>query len=216
MIVIPPLPEGWSGTPDELLAFIEDNAEIQVDGEGATTSLAGQIGGSSPTADIGIWFSPTSIESYRDGKYQPITDVPIGCGLPYFGPTGAEPDNFLFMDGRSLIREDYPELFAVLGVTWGTDSGTTFSLPNPAGRVPYGAGIGDYGDNTVDSLTGKLPEVSVGNYIGRNWLRKEPEYPGIPTADIKSVTGSTIIAAGSQYAATYPAGFGCNWIIRYR
>lgn len=216
-LAIPPLPEGWSGTPDELLEWINNEHTINVDGELTTLSIPGRIGGTRPTENIGIWFSSTGIEMFTDGKYRPITDVPIGSGFPWFGSLGSEPTNFLFCDGRSLLRADYAELFAVIGVVWGNDSSTTFNLPDPAGRVPMGAGIGDYADNQADSIVGKMKEQSAGDYVGRNWLRKEPTWTNGPTASIQSVSGSTLVTpSGQQYAAVNQPAFVVNWVIRYR
>lgn len=48
------------------------------------------------------------------------------------------PTGWLVCDGRSLNRADYPALFALIGTTYGSVSGTTFSLPDLRGRVPVG------------------------------------------------------------------------------
>ncbi len=50
--------------------------------------------------------------------------------------------NWLTCDGSSLVRADYPDLFAVIGSTFGSVDGTHFSLPDLAGRVPLGDGTG--------------------------------------------------------------------------
>lgn len=48
------------------------------------------------------------------------------------------PASFLWMEGQTLNRADYPELFGIIGTTYGAPSGTTFSLPNTKGRVIVG------------------------------------------------------------------------------
>jgi len=50
--------------------------------------------------------------------------------------------NWLSCDGASLLRADYPDLFAVIGTTFGAVDGTHFSLPDLQGRVPIGDGAG--------------------------------------------------------------------------
>lgn len=66
------------------------------------------------------------------------------------GPTGtiamfagvAAPAGHLLCEGQSLLRSAYPQLFAVIGVMYGSGSDpvgqTTFSLPNLKGRVVVG------------------------------------------------------------------------------
>jgi len=49
------------------------------------------------------------------------------------------PPGWLICDGAAVSRTTFPELFAVIGVTWGAgDGSTTFTLPNLKGRVPVG------------------------------------------------------------------------------
>jgi len=50
--------------------------------------------------------------------------------------------NFLPCDGASLLRSDYPDLFTVIGTTYGAADGTHFNVPDLRGRIPLGAGTG--------------------------------------------------------------------------
>ena len=54
-----------------------------------------------------------------------------------FAPTGWE-----FCEGQSLKISDYPDLFKLIGTTYGGDGQTTFNLPDLVGRVPIGVGSG--------------------------------------------------------------------------
>jgi len=57
--------------------------------------------------------------------------------------TSTSPDpNWLICDGSSLLRANYPDLFAVIGSTYGSADGTHFNLPDLQGRVPLGFGSG--------------------------------------------------------------------------
>lgn len=49
---------------------------------------------------------------------------------------------WLICDGRSLSRETYSNLFSIIGTTYGSNSGTTFNLPDCRGRVLGGSGSG--------------------------------------------------------------------------
>jgi hypothetical protein len=69
--------------------------------------------------------------------------VRIGTILPYGG--SAEPnDGWLFCDGRALRRDDYPDLYHVIGTNFGTPDAAHFNLPDLRGRfvrgVDHGAG----------------------------------------------------------------------------
>jgi len=50
--------------------------------------------------------------------------------------------NWLSCDGANLLRSDYPDLFTVIGTTFGSVDSTHFSLPNLQGRTPVGDGSG--------------------------------------------------------------------------
>lgn len=53
------------------------------------------------------------------------------------------PERYLPCDGQACAPETYPELFAVLGYTFGTGDDDTFLLPNLQGRVALGTGVFD-------------------------------------------------------------------------
>lgn len=207
---ISPLPEGWEGTPDELLQFIQDNSTFEFDGDFPT----GQVGGTKPTEDIGIYYSDTSIEKFKDGKYQPITDVPIGAILPWASAIPTAPDNYLFCIGQSVLKTDYPELFAIIGVTWGTDAPTNFTIPDLRGRFPTGSGIGDY---VKQGVVGRMKEQAIGTYFGFEWPRQvTPLPPGAPAAIMKTISGNYLIPAPTNYVAIASPSISMPYIIRSR
>lgn len=61
------------------------------------------------------------------------------------------PTGTLLCYGQSLLRADYPELFAVIGTTYGAADGTHFSLPDLRGRAI--AGKDDMGGSSANRLT---------------------------------------------------------------
>jgi microcystin-dependent protein len=64
----------------------------------------------------------------------------IGQVFEYAG-AGALPPKCLACDGSRYLQAAYPELFGVLGFSWGPDNGDgTFPLPNDLNKVSYGAG----------------------------------------------------------------------------
>ena len=65
--------------------------------------------------------------------------VPAGTVLSFAGDT--EPEGFLFTEGQEILRNAYPNLFAVIGTTYGEGDGeTTFNLPDYREMVLVGAG----------------------------------------------------------------------------
>lgn len=60
---------------------------------------------------------------------------PVGSITQFAGTLA--PTDYMICDGSSLAKADYPELFDVIGYTYGGE-GSMFSLPNLEGRVPVG------------------------------------------------------------------------------
>jgi microcystin-dependent protein len=90
----------------------------------------------------------------------------IGEIVTFAGPTSPAP-NWLSCDGTSLLRADYPDLFIVIGTTYGAVDSSHFSVPNLISRVVVGAGstsglspysLGDaFGDETITLGIGSIP-----------------------------------------------------------
>jgi len=65
----------------------------------------------------------------------------IGEIITFAGPTSPDP-KWLTCDGSSLLRTDYPDLFTVIGTTYGAADGTHFNIPDLRGRAAVGSGTG--------------------------------------------------------------------------
>jgi len=75
--------------------------------------------------------------------------LPPGLVFPYAGT--AAPAGFLLCYGQAVAQATYPALYAVLGTTYGVDSGGNFTLPDLRGRVV--AGQDDMGGSSANRLT---------------------------------------------------------------
>jgi microcystin-dependent protein len=64
----------------------------------------------------------------------------IGEIVTMASTTNPDPVRWLPCDGASLLRPDYPDLFAAIGTTYGFVDATHFSLPDLRGRVIVDAG----------------------------------------------------------------------------
>lgn len=73
---------------------------------------------------------------------------PIGSIVMW--PNDAPPENWYPCDGGALSRTEYPELFALVGATWGMGNGTTtFNVPSFSGRSPMMQGATDGQDFAI-------------------------------------------------------------------
>jgi len=90
----------------------------------------------------------------------------VGEIIPFAGDTSPAA-NWLLCDGASLLRADYPDLFVVIGTTFGNVDGTHFNVPDFRGRIPVGTGTGtglttrtlgdNFGEETHTLITSETP-----------------------------------------------------------
>lgn len=90
--------------------------------------------------------------------------VPIGAVLHYLGTT--VPSGYLLCNGASLSRTEYPELFSVIGTACGSDSASTFKIPDMHHRFLEGttvlSEVGAYIAAGLPNSTGQVYEVQFG------------------------------------------------------
>lgn len=65
----------------------------------------------------------------------------IGEIFAYAGQTSPN-ENWIPCDGRELSRQEYPDLYNVIGTTYGSSGPTTFLIPDLRGRALIGIGQG--------------------------------------------------------------------------
>ena len=96
------------------------------------------------------------------------TGLPIGIISPYAG--NVAPDGWAICDGSAISRVGYPELFNIIGTTYGSGDGiNTFNLPNLKGKVVVGLDGSDNdfkdlgktgGEKTHTLIVGEMPSHS--------------------------------------------------------
>ena len=99
-----------------------------------------------------LLFLPTTIladEVVSNGT----TVSPVGTIMIYSGTT--VPTGYMIADGSSLSRTDYPELYKVLGTTYGSADSTHFNLPNLSGRTVVGLSTSDNDFKTLGQTGGE-------------------------------------------------------------
>ena len=127
----------------------------------------------------------------EENLFPPEMLMPVGAVLPY--ASSSAPSGWMNCQGQELYRGDYPDLFAVIGTTYGAgDGSTTFKLPNLSGRVIVGQGSGvdltprsmgaTGGAETHTLTTGEMPSHShTSNAVGGTL--------GLMTADGNNTAG---------------------------
>ena len=108
--------------------------------------------------------------------FSPTANQKATVGDTKFSALNQDHLGWLKCDGRALNVNDFYFLYRVIGTSFG-GSGTTFNLPNPAGRVPgaigTGAGLtvrhlGDLSGEETHILT--VPEMPSHEHSGRTDL----------------------------------------------
>lgn len=94
-----------------------------------------EVGSNSPELSAQIF---SLILQTLQFDYEPPTMIEVGSMSMYAGSTA--PAGWLKCLGQSLLRADYPDLFAVCGTAFGAVDGTHFNIPDMENRSPMGAG----------------------------------------------------------------------------
>lgn len=127
--------------------------------------------------------------------------TPVGAVTAFAG--GTAPTGWLLCQGQSLDREAYAALFAVVGTSYGSVSGTTFNLPDLRNRVPVGASpktLGATGGAESVALTvAQMPAHDHNAESSHTHTR-----PG--TTTVQSGTGVSVTAASGTSGTTGSAG----------
>jgi len=109
----------------------------------------------------------------------------IGEIVVYAGSTIPDPA-WLDCDGTSVLRADYPLLFAVIGTTYGSADSSHFNVPDLRGRTMLGVGTGtglstyslaDQGGEESHALSASEGPAHTHTYVGN----------GIPVAAVPGV-----------------------------
>jgi microcystin-dependent protein len=139
---------------------------IEYDDDGAekTTVALGDVP-PSMTSRLGDYQSRIQVlERQATAQAGWALDAPVGA--MYMWPGSSPPQMWALADGTFLEIALYPELFAVIGTTFGGAYGAYFALPDTRSKVPIGTGQG------VDVLGHPLTSYSTGQQGGAEqvWL----------------------------------------------
>ena len=141
-------------------------------------------------------------------------------GLPY----DTVPTGYLKCDGSSLLREDYQELFDVIGTIYGAVDDYHFNLPNFQGVFFRGAGgnaasLGVKQGSAVPNITGG--NAVVGPYNASAWgafrnINRDQNIHGggewYYTANFDASRSSSVYKNVSEVR---PDNYALVWVIKY-
>ena len=154
----------WMGSVNGIIAAtLEQPADV--------STLRSELANNSPDTDgarlVG-YYDPVNVDATTvDAQLTYLTNAvvapfPTGSIIDFAGTS--PPAGFLVCDGSSLLRSTYPDLFSVIGTTWGSVDGSHFNLPQLQRAVTMGSGgtgtaiIGNAVGNTYTSETCALTD----------------------------------------------------------
>jgi len=163
-------------------------------------------------------------DAFRDMLFSFLEDdcmqLPVGSIMLFSGDT--EPDNCLFCRGQTLTESGYPELFPIIGTTYGMGGTGTFKLPNLKGRVPVGVDVsGDASYDVLGETGGEKNHTLVASEVPSNLTYYYPT-GGAVTSHAMQFTTTGLLTSGfinpSGGAAhnNLQPYIALNYIIRYR
>jgi len=132
-----------------------------------------------------------------------VSPNPVGSLQAYAGASA--PTGWLLCDGTSYTTAAYPELYSVLGYTYG-GSGSNFNVPDLRGRMPIGP--------NSDSTTANTATRSIGTKGGdtrmpsHNHDIQRSNVAASSTGIDTSTVYRTLAGTGATYTTTQSAGSG--------
>ena len=106
-------------------------------------------------------------------------DMAVGTIVPFGGSSSV--DGFLLCDGSEYNRTDYPELFEVIGTSFGTPSANTkFKVPDLREATTKGAGLTGLSNNHLDAnglALGEFINDRFQSHAHQTYVNGDPNYP---------------------------------------
>lgn len=154
-------------------------------------------------------------------ELQALSDLlkPVG-DITMFPGSSNLPNGHMLCNGASLNRADYPALFAIIGTTYGSASGTTFNLPDLRERFIIG-----YDDRITAAST--PPNVTDGKELNYGRVGNTGGKPVVSLSAAQNAShdhfiansensgtdaGTTAIAANFMFTADPDGGYGSGGV----
>lgn len=146
---------------------------------------------------------------YHDGAwYASSSNTGPKAGIIYINPSNTLPEGFLWCDGASYSKTEYPELFAVIGTIYGSTDENSFNVPDLRTSVPVGSGdgyeLGDTGGenniNIIDMNEQASNDAGVNKYTVINYIISTGKDNAVDVKDI--ISGIQALPLGVEYGGT--------------
>ncbi len=125
------------------------------------------------------------------------------------------PQNWAACNGQILSIADYPQLYSLIGTSYGGNGTTTFALPNLNGRtitcITETFEVGKTGGSeTVTLTTNEMPQhthlVNAANYPAHDFLNQNNDYPAEFADDITAYTADSANIALNPKTISFTGG----------
>ncbi|RKH53858.1 tail fiber protein [Corallococcus interemptor] len=170
--------------PHRLHRAYEDFSEKLAHWEDGTLTWSGFVtGGDKESRPVNAYVHFIIKASSTDSRNNP-TAIPTGAILPFAGRVLTD-TRFLSCNGNSHLAASQPELFAVLGKSFGGNGNPYFYVPDFRGRFLRGVSGSTGNDPDATTRTAPQPTLpsgecgSVGNLVGsvQDWATGAPRNP---------------------------------------
>ena len=130
------------------------NGDTKITGDTTITGVTTITGNTDIVGNLDLTGS-ASTQGRISANYLDVPNIsPVGSIMIWPGATNTWPTtNWRQCNGATLSKTTYPELFAVIGYTYG-GSGDNFELPNLRGKFVTGVGSDDW-NNTLNATGGR-------------------------------------------------------------
>ena len=131
--------------------------------------------------------------------------VPVGVIVAYAGASA--PSGYLFCQGQLVNKSSYPDLYDVLGTTYGAETGTQFRLPDLQSKFLAGKGTAGWSDALGESGGSKDAVVVWHNHAKGTLAATQGDHSHGEGAQVNGVgfpTRGTPGASGGAQAAFDP------------
>lgn len=138
--------------------------------------------------------------------------IPVGSIQPFAGEKTNVPNRWLLCDGTAISRSTYPQLFSIVGETYGAgDGSTTFNLPDLRGEFIRGFDDGRGIDSGRTFGSNQLDEFKAHTHVREKY--------GLVSASgsgrlAPQSTGTDRITESTGGSETRPRNVALNYIIR--
>ena len=146
------------------------------------------------------------------GSGSPSTTLPPAGAIMQYGGASA-PEGWLLCRGQNVSRTLYPELFAAIGVTYGSGNGsTTFAVPDLRGRVPVGLNTSETEFNSLNKRGGaKTHTLTSAQMPSHNHSLSNHRHRILGGNDGNSRMRSGKADTGGSVSSAFHPWFGTGW-----